>query len=249
MAHLRTIVVGDIHGCLEELRLLIAKVGAREGDRYVFLGDLIHKGPDSEGVVQLVKALIAELRGSVCIAGNHESMELSKPTGELSEDSLAFLRTLPMLHRFAWTVAAGAEPRPCVAVHGGFFPDFFVQHGEVGEVPAAWHRGGGKRMERMRRFLRVRYVNAADGSMVALGQNDEHDPFWADCYDGREGLAFFGHSPWNGVVRTFPHAIGVDSGCVFGRTLSAVVLTEGSPSYEVMQIEALQRYSQPMAED
>ena len=48
----RTLVVGDVHGCLDELRALIEKAGATVDDHIVLVGDLIAKGPDSVGVVR-----------------------------------------------------------------------------------------------------------------------------------------------------------------------------------------------------
>ncbi len=47
----RTLVIGDVHGCLDELRALVAKSGVTADDDVVFVGDLVAKGPDSVGVV------------------------------------------------------------------------------------------------------------------------------------------------------------------------------------------------------
>jgi hypothetical protein len=70
-------IVGDVHGCLEELRILMGHLGYDasgthpEGRRLVFLGDLTDRGPDNEGVVRLVKGLV-EGGWAQCILGNHE---------------------------------------------------------------------------------------------------------------------------------------------------------------------------------
>ena len=45
----RLLAVGDIHGCLEQLKCLISRVKPRENDQFVFLGDYIDRGPDSRG--------------------------------------------------------------------------------------------------------------------------------------------------------------------------------------------------------
>lgn len=50
----RLIVIGDVHGCLEELRCLLKKCEYCLGDALLFLGDLVGKGPDSVKVVQMV---------------------------------------------------------------------------------------------------------------------------------------------------------------------------------------------------
>ena len=50
----RIIAIGDVHGCVDELQLLLKRVNYQPGDAVVFLGDLVAKGPDSCGVVQMV---------------------------------------------------------------------------------------------------------------------------------------------------------------------------------------------------
>ncbi|HVS08844.1 MAG TPA: metallophosphoesterase, partial [Planctomycetota bacterium] len=46
-----TWVVGDIHGCAEELARLLERLATGSGDRLVAVGDLFHRGPDPAGVV------------------------------------------------------------------------------------------------------------------------------------------------------------------------------------------------------
>ena len=72
----RTIIIGDVHGCLDELDELLALIRPAAGDHIHFLGDLVDRGPDSLGVVRRVRALFSEFPGSVCIAGNHEDKAL-----------------------------------------------------------------------------------------------------------------------------------------------------------------------------
>src|SRR5687768_3399502 len=64
----RTIVVGDVHGCREELEALLAKVGWQKGERLVLAGDLCAKGPDSQGVVQLARE-----NRFLAVLGNHDA--------------------------------------------------------------------------------------------------------------------------------------------------------------------------------
>src|SRR6185295_13564667 len=64
----RTIVVGDIHGCYDELMALLEKVGLRANDRVVSVGDLVAKGPKSREVLQL---FMTDARFSTVI-GNHD---------------------------------------------------------------------------------------------------------------------------------------------------------------------------------
>ena len=54
---MRKIVIGDVHGCLEELRTLISRLSLQKTDELVFVGDLLNKGPDSFGVWRYVQDL------------------------------------------------------------------------------------------------------------------------------------------------------------------------------------------------
>lgn len=68
----RMVVVGDVHGCREELVELLDKIKFRTAtDHLVFTGDLVAKGPDSVGVVRLARQLSAS-----CVRGNHEDRML-----------------------------------------------------------------------------------------------------------------------------------------------------------------------------
>lgn len=65
-------VVGDIHGHLEKLELLLTKWNPKE-QQLVFLGDYVDRGPNAKGVLKLVQKLVKE-EDAVAIMGNHESM-------------------------------------------------------------------------------------------------------------------------------------------------------------------------------
>src|SRR5215208_2624880 len=94
----RTVVVGDIHGCYDELRALVESVGLRESDRLVSVGDLVTKGEKSREVLEL---FMNDARCSSVI-GNHDRALLEywkglRPGSRLewqSLDDLTALRTL-----------------------------------------------------------------------------------------------------------------------------------------------------------
>lgn len=245
----RTFIIGDVHGMADELVALVDKLEFEDGDRFAFLGDYVDKGPRSLETLRLVRHLVESNPGSVALCGNHEEsvMRLWKKFHKkgswdglrkverepwiktVTPDDLEWLQSLPLV----------ARPLPgVVAVHGGMFPAYFTNHDEIGEVPTSWHKGGGKRMDRMRRFLRIRHVyrdgverNGKDvsGNMVTLGDEGPDTVNWADVYDGREGFAFYGHAPQKGGVPVLhPNAMGLDTGAVFGGRLTAAVLEDGS---------------------
>src|SRR5438105_1258025 len=63
----RTIIVGDVHGCRAELERLLDRVRFGGGDCLVFVGDIVARGPDSLGVLDVVRRT-----GAVLVRGNHE---------------------------------------------------------------------------------------------------------------------------------------------------------------------------------
>lgn len=70
----RTLAISDIHGCLDELNLLLHKVSYDpQQDKLVLLGDYVDRGPNSRGVVEQVKAF-KEKWGVITLRGNHDQM-------------------------------------------------------------------------------------------------------------------------------------------------------------------------------
>jgi len=246
-------IIGDVHGCLRELDELLGKLAPAKGDRVHFLGDLVDRGPDSLGVVRRVRAALDEFPGSVCIAGNHEDKAIryrergrSLPEWADAAESAdwKFLEGLPLVHKLT--------EHDAVMVHGGFFPAFFEAYGELGDVPEDWRSAKGKRADRMRRFLRIRKVNAA-GNMVSLHQADKSLKHWADTYQGQEGFAFHGHDARPDLSR--PEVVGqtmnLDTGCCFGGSLSAAILEAGVAGADAatLSVPARHTYSRYHADE
>lgn len=239
---MRTFVIGDVHGMSDELAALHYKLEPEPGDRFAFLGDYVDKGPKSLEALHMVRMLVSQYPGSVAIAGNHEESSMSlylKAQKAGSWDGIRKAEREPWLKEmtqsdFDWMRSLPLVARPLpgvVLVHGGMTPRYFDKHEAIGDVPDTWHKGGGKRMSRMRSFLRVRHVYKVDhekaGQMVTLGDEGESTQPWGDWYDGREGFAFYGHAPQkNGRPVLHSHAMGLDTGAVFGARLTAAVVEE-----------------------
>ena len=73
----RTFVVGDLHGCVEELDRLLQELAPGDADTVVFLGDYIDRGPSPRDVVERVLRLQREGPSCVFLKGNHEDMFLA----------------------------------------------------------------------------------------------------------------------------------------------------------------------------
>ena len=103
--------VGDIQGCLSELDTLLKQIDFSSADRIIFLGDLINRGPDSLGVLRLIKSLGDQ---AIIVLGNHDLHFLAILFGghpETKSDTLTelieardakdlghWLRTQPLIH-------------------------------------------------------------------------------------------------------------------------------------------------------
>ncbi|KAF4968994.1 hypothetical protein FSARC_3648 [Fusarium sarcochroum] len=87
----RLIIIGDVHGHLPELKALLQKVSfdKENGDHLIFVGDLVNKGPDSPGVVQLAMDL-----GASAVRGNNEDRVLAAHTAIKRGKSLDLIERL-----------------------------------------------------------------------------------------------------------------------------------------------------------
>lgn len=83
----RIIAIGDIHGCATALRTLLEAIVPSSDDLIVSLGDVVDRGPDSRGAIELLMSLreVCDVR---LICGNHEEMMLAVVKGESPHDWL-----------------------------------------------------------------------------------------------------------------------------------------------------------------
>jgi diadenosine tetraphosphatase ApaH/serine/threonine PP2A family protein phosphatase len=242
----RTFFIGDVHGCIDELDALVGLLAPAEGDRFAFVGDLVDRGPSSALVIRRVRALREQFPGSVCVSGNHDEVAVRKrergralPEWSLdaTSDDWAFLEAMPLYARIDGVLV----------VHGGIYPRFYESEVTVGEPPRDWRRGGGKPMDRRRRFLRIRQVDS-EGNMVGLGDETAECVHWSSRYDGRDGFVVFGHDPQLSPPEPLraAHAMGIDTGCCFGGRLTALVVESGARASDGSIVSvAGKRYADP----
>jgi serine/threonine protein phosphatase 1 len=243
----RKIIIGDVHGCLQELQALLAVCTPTDRDEIIFLGDLVSKGPDSAGTVAFVRRLSQQFAVKL-ILGNHEEKLLrvihnrlhnpeaylvmtNRPhfeaiASDLTEEDLGFLRQA--------YYAVRLEELGYLLVHGGIGVnwklDFSTDYRYLVHNP--------KDYKGLERLNRTRFLSP-EGKYVALNDEDETSYFWADQYDGRFGTVIFGHQPWHDhQPRIFRHAIGIDTACVYGGRLTACILLPDG-SYQFNSVPAL----------
>ena len=237
----RTAIVGDVHGMLAALKELLAQLQLGAGDKLIFVGDLVDKGPEPASVVHHLASLAATAPYDIVLVdGNHEDRhrryqrnlverpaiaaqqaaeapELPALAAELTEAGRAFLNTAVPFYRL--------RAHDVLIVHGGI-------PGDMRRFPAGVREAeqfAGRDRDRFRKVLRTRFIDAETGGFVGLGQEKPGDPFWADVYDGRFGHVVFGHQPFLDGPAEFAHATGIDTGAVHGGALTALVLPDKGP--------------------
>ena len=216
----RTLVIGDVHGCLDELRALVHKAGVTDDDDVVFVGDLVAKGPDSAGVVSWARE-----RGAAAVLGNHDEHVLRALAGDQAAKPahLAVAATLGKADA-AWLAALPLWVRPRSGTAAGTASHLVVHGGMVAGVPVE--------KQAREHLLTMRSV-AADGKP---SKRIEGTP-WAAVWPGPEHVVF-GHDAVRGLQQ-HPHATGLDTGCVYGRELTGLLL----PAHKLISVAARRAYA------
>ena len=207
----RLIVIGDVHGCYEEARELIRLADRRKGrDRICFIGDLINKGPDSLGCFRMRKELNA-----LCLMGNHEKKILD--AARQPEPGGKYFQKLK--REFKGDFSAMLE-----SIAG--LP-YFIETPKFDLVHAGIAPSRSLRDTAPHDLINLRKVRT--------GRSGVPRP-WFDCYDGKKTVVFGHWARLGGIVRD--NVIGLDTGCVYGNRLRAVIL----PDREIIEVEAKEAY-------
>ncbi|MDR3153130.1 MAG: serine/threonine protein phosphatase [Deltaproteobacteria bacterium] len=200
----RIFAVGDIHGCCQKLEKLLDKLDWRPENReeLVFLGDYIDRGPDSFGVVEMVRSLKEDWPREVTVLkGNHEQMFVNFITGRedvsLRHNGTAFTmrsydrnKSFPVSHfRFFLNLELYRETETHIFVHAGLRPG------------------------------------------VPLARQTEEDCLWIrneflESYYDFGKTVVFGHTPFREPF-IMPGRAGLDTGAVFGGPLTCMEILSG----------------------
>ncbi len=212
----RTIVVGDIHGCYDELQDLLERIAFGAEDRVVCVGDLVVKGEKNREVLDL---FMSDERFS-SVLGNHDRAVMrfwNGETGQLKpsqekcraeleperEKYAVYLNSLPLM------LDLGAH----VVVHAGVRPGVALGEQAVEDLTELRTLGPDR-------------------------TNREGVP-WYEVYDG-DKTVLFGHWPAS-PPRRGKRAIGLDTGCVYGYSLTAYVVETD----KFVSVPARRVYDQP----
>ncbi|CAG7916947.1 unnamed protein product [Penicillium olsonii] len=241
----RLVIVGDVHGCKEELEQLLEKVkfNHKGGDHLIFVGDMINKGPDSIGVVDLARQYSASsVRGNHedrillhrremvrtksladsddAKSSHHSSRELSERAlaRSLSDEQVRWLENCPVILDLGQVPNMGQV----VVVHAGLVPEIALEKQDPVSVMT----------------MRTMDLDTHVPSSKKKGTN------WAKMFDKHQSILYsglestsdnpraktmtvvYGHDAHSSLsIRTFTK--GLDSGCVKGGKLTALVIEDG----------------------
>jgi protein phosphatase len=234
-------IIGDVHGCFDELAELLTKLGytvdagggsARhpDGRTAVFLGDLVDRGPATPAVLRLVMGMAAEGSG-LSVAGNHEVKLVRALRG----------RDVSIRYGLAESLAQLAAEPPEFTRQATAFMDRLVGHFVLDDgklvvahagLPAGLH---GRASAAVRAF-------SLYGDTT--GETDEYGlPVrypWATEYRG-QAMVVYGHTPVRQAA-WLNGTICVDTGCVFGGALTALRY----PERELVSVPARAVYYEPV---
>lgn len=238
-------IIGDVHGCFEELIILLNKLNYNvhfdnTTDRYevihpgkhiaVFVGDLVDRGPNSPEVVRLVMDMVSQ-GIAYCVSGNHDDKLYRKLIGrnvqvrhglELTMEQLKGYnkKFLNRIREFLGSLPHHIllDEGRLVIAHAGLAGHLHGKHGKSIRDLCLYGPTTGAVDEK---GLPIRLDWAADYSgqaVVVYGHTPVHEPSWKN------------------------NTINIDTGCVFGGKLTALTY----PDNILTTVDAVQAYAEPM---
>ncbi len=236
-------IIGDVHGCHQELATLLDQLGYPEtnlpglghvrrhpdGRKAVFVGDLVDRGPDTPEVLRTVMAMV-EAGSALCVPGNHDVKLMEKLRGREVEVAHGLAESLAQLEKepeaFRHKVAEFIDQRVC---------HYFLDDGKL----VVAHAG-------MKQSMQGRESGAVRSFALygdTTGETDEYGlPVrynWAADYRG-QATVVYGHTPVPEAA-WLNNTLCIDTGCVFGGKLTALRY----PEREIVQVPAERVYWLP----
>lgn len=233
-------IIGDIHGCYNELVTLLNKLGWQtdvqghyfhpNGRKLCFVGDLVDRGPNSPAVVRLAMGIIQNKRG-YWVKGNHDDKWARYLNGNNVKISHGIKETIEQFKdepkEFLYAVNDFIDSLPIYAllddkklmiVHAGLRENLHGQATERAEAFALFGKPSGQYDEN---GYPIRYR-------------------WQDDYNGKTTIVY-GHVALE-EVEEVNRCIDIDTACVFGGKLTALRW----PEYEFVQVPSRTHWEKPV---
>ncbi len=232
-------VIGDIHGCCDELEQLLGKLGYihtesgyvhPDGRKAAFLGDFCDRGPRNADVLRLVMDMV-KAGSAIAVPGNHDVKLLKYLNG----------KTVSMTHGIDKTIAELEERGEDFKEEVKAFIDGLVSHYVLDDGKLVVAHAGLRESYIGRGSVRVRdfcLYGETTGETDSYGLPVRLD--WAAVYRGRAVLVY-GHIAGR-EVKSINGTHCIDTGCVFGGKLTAFRY----PEKEIVSVEAACQYYEPV---
>ena len=241
-------IIGDVHGCFDELVALLGELGYRvtrrsgadgrpaydvvppDGRKAFFVGDLVDRGPKVAEVLRLAITMV-EAGSALCLPGNHENKLLRKLRG----------RNVTLNHGLAETVAQLAAEDQVFRDKVATFIDGLVSHYLLDDGKLVVAHAGLKQDMQGRASGAVRafaLYGETTGETDEFGLPVRYD--WAADYRGPARVVY-GHTPVP-EAQWLNRTICIDTGCVFGGKLTALRY----PELELVSVPAARTYFEPV---
>jgi serine/threonine protein phosphatase 1 len=205
---MRTLAIGDIHGCRTALETLITTVNPSAADRFIFLGDYVNRGPDSCGVIEYLVDF-RKRHQCVFLRGNHEVMTIDARGERITASSWLLVNRRDALQSYGFTGQGDAWT---------LIPE---KHWDF--------------LANTRRYFETErhiFVHGALDPDLNLDEQPDSVIFW-DRFEtirphksGKKIIV--GHTPMrDGEIRDVGFAACIDTGCVLGKWLTALDVESG----------------------
>jgi serine/threonine protein phosphatase 1 len=199
-----THVIGDVHGCYRELCELLERLAPAAEDRLIFVGDLVVRGPENARVVRMF--LDGELADATVLLGNNEE-KLPPAIAPGAVD------TPPAVQHAVDQLRDAGLLEAALALFASF--PLYVDLGALAVVHAGVRPGVPLEAQSRDDLLKIKTLDGTpDGRM------------WWEDYEGPKRIVFGHHVVRDPFVR--PYAVGLDTGCVYGGSLTALTLETGA---------------------
>ena len=245
-------IVGDVHGCYDELMALVQKLGWQpDGELHahpeqrllVFVGDLVDRGPKSAQVLDWSERMVAAGR-ALLVRGNHDDKLRRYLCGnkvkvdEHLQTTLDELEAMPAPQREDLTRRAIAliDASPMWALFGTQAQPRCGSEAALVVAHAAWKPSLMRAKEDKVRWFCL--YGPSTGKKSEAGYPERLD--WKTRYPEQAPLCVTGHTPFSGEVEVRQNTMCLDTACVFGERLTALRW----PELEVVSVDALQVWAQ-----
>jgi len=236
-------IIGDVHGCFDELQELLHQLGYEvtssdghytvshlEGRKVIFLGDLTDRGPNSPGVLRLVMDMVKSDQ-ALCIAGNHDEKLNKYLSGKNVQLTHGLDKTVHQLQ--GTTKEFQREVKDFLY---GLIAHYVLDDGKLvvahAGLPEQMH---GRAAAGVRSFC---LYGETTGEIDQFGLPVRYD--WAKRYRGKANVVY-GHTPIP-EPEWINNTINIDTGCTFGGRLTALRY----PERELVTVPSKATYAEPL---